>query len=72
MTTDPLVQDLVAELETIPIIDVHTHLVGPKLGARGLHDILLYHMAVSRLHEERDPAHSSVRGSLPIRWQPAI
>jgi glucuronate isomerase len=34
----------------LPVIDVHTHLVGGKLGARGLHDILLYHMVVSDLY----------------------
>jgi hypothetical protein len=32
------------------VIDVHTHLVGGKLGARGLHDVLLYHMVVSDLY----------------------
>jgi len=40
-------EERVAEL---PLIDAHTHLVGGKLGARGLHDILLYHMAVSDLY----------------------
>lgn len=33
-----------------PIYDVHTHLVGGGLGARGLHDILLYHALVSELY----------------------
>ncbi|MBM3278331.1 MAG: hypothetical protein FJY95_09630 [Candidatus Handelsmanbacteria bacterium] len=81
MTADPLVQDLVAELATVPIIDVHTHLVGPKLGARGLHDILLYHMAVSDLYAagcpsgrrlteypgwpSREEAHQRLREALP-------
>ncbi len=32
------------------MFDVHTHLVGGHLGARGLHDILLYHMVVSDLY----------------------
>ncbi|MCC7261857.1 MAG: hypothetical protein IT369_04955 [Candidatus Latescibacteria bacterium] len=82
MTTDPLVQELVAELETIPIIDVHTHLVGSRLGARGLHDILLYHMAVSDLYTagcptgrrlteypgwpSREEAHQRLREALPF------
>jgi hypothetical protein len=35
---------------SIPLLDAHTHLVDGKLGARGLHDILLYHMAVSDLY----------------------
>lgn len=34
----------------IPAIDVHTHLIGGQLGARGLHDVLLYHMVVSDLY----------------------
>jgi len=37
-------------LAQIPVLDVHTHLVGGKLGARGLHDVLLYHMVVSDLY----------------------
>ncbi len=81
MNTDPLVHDLVAELETVPIIDVHTHLVGSRLGARGLHDILLYHMAVSDLYAAgcptgkrlteypgwptREEAHQRIREALP-------
>ncbi len=44
--TDALEQALGA----VPILDVHTHLCGPKLAARGLHDILLYHMVVSDLY----------------------
>ena len=42
--TIKLVEEGLAEL---PVLDVHTHLVGGKLGARGLHDILLYHMVIS-------------------------
>jgi len=34
----------------IPVLDIHTHLVGGRLGARGLHDILLYHMVVTDLY----------------------
>ena len=37
-------------LADVPVLDVHTHLVGGKLGARGLHDVLLYHMVVSDLY----------------------
>lgn len=37
-------------LAGIPMIDMHTHLVGGKLGAQGLHDILLYHMVISDLY----------------------
>lgn len=37
-------------LSGLPMLDIHTHLVGGQLGARGLHDILLYHMVVSDLY----------------------
>ena len=51
---DEMNHELVLELESalteVPILDVHTHLVGGKLGARGLHDILLDHMLVSDLY----------------------
>lgn len=42
--------ELERALAEIPIIDIHTHLVGGKLAARGLHDLLLYHMVVSDLY----------------------
>src|SRR5437764_14119345 len=47
--------DLEAALGDIPILDIHTHLVGGKLGARGLHDVLLYHMVVSDLYSAGCP-----------------
>jgi len=36
-------------LRTVPALDVHTHLDATHLCARGLHDVLLYHMVVSDL-----------------------
>jgi hypothetical protein len=51
-----LVLDLECALADMPWLDVHTHLVGGKLGARGLHDILLYHMVVSDLFAAGCPA----------------
>lgn len=42
--------DLEQALAEVPMFDAHTHLVGGRLGARGLHDILLYHMLVSDLY----------------------
>jgi len=48
--------DLLYALQDVPILDAHTHLVAGRLGARGLHDILLYHMAVSDLHAAGCPA----------------
>jgi len=37
-------------INNVPAIDVHTHLNAAHLGARGLHDILLYHMVISDLY----------------------
>src|SRR5436189_3352873 len=50
MNTATLTRECEQALAQIPILDIHTHLVGGKLGARGLHDVLLYHMVVSDLH----------------------
>lgn len=38
------------------MFDAHTHLVGGRLGARGLHDILLYHMVISDLYAAGCPS----------------
>jgi hypothetical protein len=43
-------KELEEALAEVPMLDIHTHLVGGKLGARGLHDVLLYHMVVSDLY----------------------
>ena len=40
MSAHRLTQELEEALGEIPVLDVHTHLVGGKLGARGLHDVL--------------------------------
>ena len=50
MTTNTLQRDVEQALADMPILDVHTHLVGGRLAARGLHDLLLYHMLVSDLY----------------------
>jgi hypothetical protein len=50
MTEPGPARELEGALAEVPLIDVHTHLVGGKLSARGLHDVLLYHMAVSDLY----------------------
>jgi glucuronate isomerase len=50
MTNQSLAVAVEDDLGGIPMLDVHTHLVGGKLAARGLHDILLYHMVVSDLY----------------------
>lgn len=51
-----LVHELEAALAEVPMLDIHTHLVGGKLGARGLHDVLLYHMVVSDLYAAGCPS----------------
>ncbi len=45
-------------LRAEPILDAHTHLVGGRLAARGLHDVLLYHMVVSELYAAGCPSGS--------------
>ncbi len=47
--TTPVLSALQEGLEAIPILDVHTHLDAAHLAARGLHDVLLYHMLISDL-----------------------
>jgi len=49
-TLETIQRELEAGLAEMPIIDIHTHLVGGRLAARGLHDILLYHMVISDLY----------------------
>lgn len=56
MNSSKLADELEAALTLIPVFDIHTHLVGGKLGARGLHDILLYHMVVSDLYSAGCPS----------------
>lgn len=56
MNTDSLIDSLENSLGEVPILDVHTHLCGAKLAARGLHDILLYHMLVSDLYSAGCPS----------------
>src|SRR5437016_3760823 len=51
-----MVNNLEAALADVPILDVHTHLVGGRLAARGLHDILLYHMVISDLYAAGCPS----------------
>lgn len=53
--TDNKLEQRIFEL---PVLDVHTHLVDGRLGARGLHDVLLYHMAVSDLYAAGCPSGS--------------
>src|SRR6187397_1479026 len=69
-------------LARLPMLDIHTHLIGGRLGARGLHDLLLYHMLVSDLYAagcptgarltqfpqwpDQEEAHARIREALPF------
>ncbi len=50
MDRDALTRDLQDDLAALLLVDAHTHLIGGKLAARGLHDVQLYHMVVSDLY----------------------
>ena len=69
-STTKLVEEALAR---VPVLDIHTHLVGGRLGARGLHDILLYHMVVSDLYAAGSPSGARLttsnarRGHVPVR-----
>jgi glucuronate isomerase len=53
---ESLAHELEEGLAEIPVLDIHTHLVGGRLGARSLADILLYHMVISDLYAAGCPA----------------
>jgi glucuronate isomerase len=50
------VRDMEQALAEIPVLDAHSHLPGDHLAARGLHDILLYHMLVTELYAAGCPS----------------
>lgn len=56
MTHSQRIKELCNSLADIPLLDAHTHLTGSRLSARGLHDILLYHMVVSDLYAAGCPS----------------
>jgi len=53
MKTAP--NEIFEKLAGIPMLDIHTHLDASHLSARGLHDILLYHMVISDLYSAGCP-----------------
>ncbi len=72
VTHHSLVREVEEALASVPVIDAHTHLDAAHLAARGLHDILLYHMVISdlvsagcpsraRLSEDPDDAEATTR-----------
>lgn len=46
---------LLEKMDDLPVIDVHSHVDLTHLSARGLHDVLLYHMVVSELYSAGCP-----------------
>lgn len=58
MSVDTLAHELAAALAEVPVLDIHTHLVGGRLAARGLHDLLLYHMLIGDLYAAGCPSGS--------------
>ena len=83
MEFNELSLDLEASLGEIAMLDAHTHLDSAHLTARGLHDILLYHMLVSdmasagsldreRLPEEPSDEEARIRIERAILYLPAI
>lgn len=56
MNQETLAREMEDALAELPMFDIHTHLVGGRLGARGLHDVLLYHMVISDLYAAGCPS----------------
>jgi len=50
MDMDRHIEPIYERLNDIPLFDAHTHMDAGHIGARGLHDVLLYHMVVSDLY----------------------
>ncbi len=48
-------EQLLEQINTIEPIDVHTHSDSSHLSARGLHDIMLYHMVISESYSAGCP-----------------
>lgn len=48
-------QELYEHLKKIPMLDAHTHIHAGHITARGLDDILLYHMVISELYSAGCP-----------------
>lgn len=49
-------QSIRQKINEIPMVDAHTHVDAGHLTARGLHDILLYHMHISDLYSAGCPS----------------
>lgn len=56
MNREQALSQIEPSVKAMKLFDFHTHLVGGKLAARGLHDVLLYHMGVSDLYSAGCPS----------------
>ena len=56
MADRKLIKDLEGALESFPWMDIHTHVDSAHMTARGLDDILLYHMSISDLYSAGCPS----------------
>ena len=56
MGENTLSAELLEGLQATTMLDAHTHLTGGRMSARGLHDIVLYHMVVSDLYSAGCPS----------------
>ena len=83
MSNTQIVRTLEEGLAEIPLLDIHTHLDASHLAARGLHDILLYHMLISdlvsagcpsreRLSEDPSDAEATARLEEAIPYLPHV
>ena len=56
MDHDKTFETLIEQIDEIEAIDAHTHINSSHMAARGLHDIMLYHMVVSDLYAAGCPS----------------
>ena len=62
MNTQPTLVDLEQALAEVPLFDVHTHLIDGHLAAKGLHDVMLYHMLITELYAAGCPNGARLTG----------
>jgi glucuronate isomerase len=53
--SNQLDEQIFNNLMDLPLLDAHTHVDAAHLTARGLHDVLLYHMVISELYSSGCP-----------------
>src|SRR5271157_3496819 len=66
MSEPHLITELDQALLEVPLLDAHTHMDAAHLSARGLHNILLYHMVISDLYSAGCPDGGRLSEDPPI------